>query len=166
MKSCFIHRSFALVCCLAVSSGCGSLLTWQLREYYLKKLPTVCVVMPNGERHGCYLADTKFRRRRGLMGQQVLDDSVMLFVFETVSRHSFWMKNVYVPLEVAFLDEQGQVIETIKMAPDFPNRLSPLPEYRSAVAAQFVLEGSSDLFREKGIRQGAVVALPSCLFFR
>ena len=56
--------------------------------------------------------DAKFRL--GLMFRESLDiDKGMLFIFEEVGQHSFHMKNTRIPLDIAFVKEDG-TIESIK----------------------------------------------------
>lgn len=159
----FYGGIISLICIAALLSGCGSPLSGKMREQYLQSLSTASVVMPNGEIHPCYLADTAFRRKRGLMGQRTSNNSVMLFVFENVSRHSFWMKDVFVPLALAFLDDWGRVVEIMEMSPDGSGRMADLPEYFPVEPVRFVLEASPQLFVEKGVCEGAVVGLPARL---
>ena len=41
----------------------------------------------------------------------------MLFEFDTSSRQCFWMKNTLIPLSIAFLDENGTILEIHDMQP-------------------------------------------------
>lgn len=51
------------------------------------------------------LAQTEEERRIGLSGISSLDkNSGMLFTFEDKARHSFWMKDTLVPLQIIFID--------------------------------------------------------------
>jgi len=64
------------------------------------------------------VANTFDARARGLMFRKSLGaGSGMLFVFPEVSRHCMWMKNTYVPLSVAFMDEQGTIVSIHDMKP-------------------------------------------------
>jgi uncharacterized membrane protein (UPF0127 family) len=63
------------------------------------------------------VADTPESRRRGLMG---VDDfgtvEGMVFVFDAPTETSFYMKDVPVPLDIAFVGTDGTVLEVLTMA--------------------------------------------------
>jgi len=57
-------------------------------------------------------------RETGLMNRFSLrPDSGMLFVFSQPQPLSFWMKNTYVPLSIAFIDADGRILNIEDMAP-------------------------------------------------
>ena len=64
------------------------------------------------------LADTYQKREMGLMFRKSMpDDSGMLFKFDKPQNLSFWMANTYIPLDIAFLDENMRVTKIANMAP-------------------------------------------------
>src|ERR687898_1100140 len=57
-------------------------------------------------------------RSRGLMHRKGLAPNAgMLFVFDGPSQQCMWMKNTYIALSVAFLDETGTIINIADMQP-------------------------------------------------
>ena len=61
----------------------------------------------------------------GLMFRESLEqDRGMLFIFENTDNHSFHMKNTFIPLDIAFINEEG-IIESIKEL----NPMSSVPVY-------------------------------------
>ncbi len=51
-------------------------------------------------------------RARGLMHRKSLAQNAgMLFVFDEAAVHCMWMKNTYIPLSVAFIDDRGTIVE-------------------------------------------------------
>jgi hypothetical protein len=61
-------------------------------------------------------ADTAQERQTGLMNRAVLpDNSGMMFVFEEIKPHCFWMKNTLIPLDVGFIDTQGRLVQIESM---------------------------------------------------
>src|SRR5690606_9916606 len=64
------------------------------------------------------LAHTDATRQRGLMFRKEMPaQQGMLFVFPMLEQHCMWMRNTLLPLSVAFLDEEGRIINVEEMAP-------------------------------------------------
>ena len=87
--------------------------------------------------------------RTGLMFRESLDtDSGMLFVFDRVAQQSFHMSHTTIPLDIAFIDEEG-CIESIK-------QLRPLrrePVYSNAPVL-YALEVNQGWFAENEVKVG------------
>ena len=87
--------------------------------------------------------------RTGLMFRESLDtDSGMLFVFDRVAQQSFHMSHTTIPLDIAFIDEEG-CIESIK-------ELTPLrrePVYSNAPVL-YALEVNRGWFAENEVKVG------------
>ena len=98
------------------------------------------------------IAATEAHRQIGLMNRFSLPpDHGMLFVFEDVRPLSFWMRNTYVPLSIAFIDAQGRILNIEDMAPrDERSTWSKGP-------ALYALEMRKGWFAQKGIGPGTVV---------
>ena len=89
-------------------------------------------------------------RGRGLMHRKGLAPNAgMLFIFDGPSQHCMWMKNTYIPLSVAFLDEQGTIINIADMQPHSEQT------HCSARPALYALEMTRGWFAERGIKPGA-----------
>src|SRR5215510_14120478 len=81
------------------------------------QLPEIPLTM-NSHKLTAEVAHTGESRTVGLMNRRILpEDRGMLFVFEETGMHAMWMKNTYVPLSVAFLDERGVIINIADMEP-------------------------------------------------
>jgi uncharacterized membrane protein (UPF0127 family) len=95
------------------------------------------------------LARTGDERSRGLMHRRKLPDGEgMLFIFEKDEILSFWMKDTFIPLSVAFLTADGRIIE---IHPLEPHNRWPV---RSSRSARYALEVPRDWFSRAGIGVG------------
>ncbi|MEY3572564.1 MAG: hypothetical protein RJA77_479 [Pseudomonadota bacterium] len=93
------------------------------------------------------VARTPESRARGLMGRTSLaPDSGMLFVFDAPERICMWMRNTPLPLTVAFLDDQGVIINLADMQP----RTDTVHCARRD--ARFALEMTQGWFQNRGIQ--------------
>lgn len=64
------------------------------------------------------VAKTENDRNRGLMFYKKLPENHgMLFVFETLKKYCFWMKNTQLPLSIAFLRDDGTITKISDMQP-------------------------------------------------
>ena len=88
-------------------------------------------------------------RMQGLMQRSRLGAGQgMLFVFPMQQRHCMWMKNTLLPLSVAFLDEEGRIINIRDMQPQTEdNHCADAP-------ARYALEMNQGWFATKGIKPG------------
>ena len=101
------------------------------------------------------VARTPAQHERGLMHRRALGSREgMLFVFEADQRLTFWMKDTLVPLSIAFLSQDGRILQIEDMEP-----LS-LKAVRSRLSARYALELPRGAFAEAGAREGDVVAMP------
>jgi uncharacterized membrane protein (UPF0127 family) len=102
-----------------------------------------------GQQLDVEVAATQADRVRGLSRRRALpEDRGMLFVFVDPARHVMWMRDTHVPLSVAFLDEQGVIINIEDMEPD------TLDRHQAARPAKFALEVNRDWFDRHGVRPG------------
>lgn len=89
-------------------------------------------------------------RMQGLMQRkEMAPNHGMLFVFPISERHCMWMRNTLIPLSVAFLDENGQILNIEEMSPQTENN------HCAAAPARFALEMNKAWFSAKGIKAGA-----------
>jgi hypothetical protein len=64
------------------------------------------------------IADTDADRERGLMFVRHLpEDAGMLFRLANPRILSFWMRNTYLDLDIAFVNQDGRIVKTERMIP-------------------------------------------------
>jgi uncharacterized membrane protein (UPF0127 family) len=92
------------------------------------------------------------------MFRTVLPDTEgMLFVFSRDNSGAFWMKDTYIPLDIAWIDASGVVLGIAYGQPLDLTGLEPRSPYR------FVLEVAGGWFERHNMAAGAVVQLPADL---
>ena len=88
-------------------------------------------------------------RMRGLMFRRNMPSNHgMLFVFPQTDRHCMWMRNTLLPLSVAFLDNEGRILNIEDMQPQTENN------HCAARPARFALEMNRGWFSAKAITPG------------
>lgn len=99
------------------------------------------------------VASTDQTRAIGLMFRKSMEaNRGMLFIFDARSRHCMWMKNTLIPLSVAFMDEDGKILNIADMTPHDET------SHCAAGLARYALEMNRGWFAAKGIKPGARVS--------
>jgi uncharacterized protein len=88
-------------------------------------------------------------RQVGLMNRQAMPQQHgMLFVFTQPNTHCMWMRNTLIPLSVAFIDDEGYIINIEDMKPQTEdNHCARRP-------ARFALEMNLGWFAQRGLKPG------------
>ncbi|WP_018862715.1 MULTISPECIES: DUF192 domain-containing protein [unclassified Thioalkalivibrio] len=88
-------------------------------------------------------------RRQGLMHREELaDDQGMLFVWDHPARYAMWMRNTYIPLDVAFIDADYRITNIETMEP----QTTTLHEAKRDVL--YALEVNAGWFEENDVSAG------------
>lgn len=96
------------------------------------------------------VAATPAAHQEGLMHrEEVPEGTGMLFVFDSETTRSFWMRNTLVPLDVAFLNQGMQIVDIQQMEPETDDY------HTSSAPAMFALEVPQGWFEAHGIEPGA-----------
>jgi len=99
------------------------------------------------------LAVTPMQRQIGLMHRREMPSHEgMLFVFDEPSPQCFWMRNTLIPLSIAFLAEDGTVINLDDMKPQSDE------SHCSAKPVRFVLEMNQGWFAKRGVKPGTRIS--------
>lgn len=109
------------------------------------------------------IARTPSQRARGLMDREGLDaDAGMLFVYSESQLLSFWMYNTRIPLDIAFVDAFGTIIDIQHMQPCLSRRARHCPLYTSAAPARFALEVNFGALSAWDVQVGDLVYGSDC----
>jgi len=99
------------------------------------------------------IADTDVERSRGLSGRKYLGDyEGMLFVYESEVSNPFWMKDMLIPLDIIFIDNDDFIVD-IKENQQ-PCEENYCPSISSSEPFQYVLEVNSGFCEENSIEEG------------
>lgn len=65
------------------------------------------------------IAETEEQKSKGLQGRTELkEDEGMLFIFDPPQRADFWMQDTVIPLDIIFIDEDGEVMKVAEGKPN------------------------------------------------
>lgn len=103
------------------------------------------------------LACTFAEQSQGLMFREKLaKNHGMLFVFSRPRILSFWMKNTLIPLDIAYINDAGTLIDIQTMAPE------TTIAHPSKSEAQYALEMNKGWFSEHNVGIGTSIDIPEC----
>jgi uncharacterized membrane protein (UPF0127 family) len=95
------------------------------------------------------VAQAPDERQIGLMYRRTMPaNDGMLFVFEDAQLHCFWMKNTLLPLSIAFLADDGRIVNIEDMAPNTEESHCPKQKVR------YALEMNQGWFAKRGFKAG------------
>jgi uncharacterized membrane protein (UPF0127 family) len=88
-------------------------------------------------------------RAQGLMHRKALAQNAgMLFIFDEPAVHCMWMKNTLIPLSVAFIDDQGAIVNIADMEPHSE------ASHCAAQPVRYALEVNRGWFAARAIKPG------------
>lgn len=100
------------------------------------------------------VASTDYETQTGLMYRSSMaEKNGMLFIFDDVRMHSFYMKNTQIPLDIIFIDENWRIAS-------FQENAEPMNEngLSSQVPVQYVLEVNAGLAEKWLLEVGDSIA--------
>ena len=98
------------------------------------------------------VASTVSSQQLGLMYRKSMpEQNGMLFVFEQKAGHCFWMKNTLLSLSIAFIDDDGKIVNIEEMKPQSEENHCPLKPIR------YALEMNSNWFEKRQLGAGKLV---------
>jgi uncharacterized membrane protein (UPF0127 family) len=98
------------------------------------------------------IADSPETRQIGLMNRTSMPmNSGMLFVFEEKAGHCFWMFSTKIPLSIAFIADDGKIVNIEEMQAGTTNNHCPKAPIR------YALEMNQQWFSARVIAPGSVI---------
>jgi uncharacterized protein len=95
------------------------------------------------------VAATPEQRQTGLMWRKTMPTHEgMLFVFERPMPQCFWMKNTFLPLSIAFVADDGSIVNLADMKPQTTT------SHCSEKPVRYVLEMNQSWFAKRNIKAG------------
>ena len=95
------------------------------------------------------VARTPLQTQTGMMfRREMAAHEGMLFVFDSPQRRCFWMKNTLLPLSIAFIADDGSIVNLADMQPQ--SEASHCAEQ----PVRFALEMNQGWFAKRGIKPG------------
>lgn len=96
------------------------------------------------------IAESEYETQTGLMYRKSMEDRQgMLFIFPKEERHSFYMKNTLIPLDILFIRGDRSIANIARNAQPFDE--SGIP---SAGPVRYVLEVNAGLSDRWGLKEG------------
>ncbi len=119
-------------------------------------LPKTDIQFKSGKKVSVEVAQSFSERSKGLMNRtELAEDSGMLFVFGHPQVLSFWMKNTYVPLSIAYIDKNKVIKEIYNMKPQsLMEKTQHTEDYPSQCRCQYALEMNKGWFEKNKIKVG------------
>lgn len=109
----------------------------------------------NGHPFTVEVARSSADQARGLMYRTSLEPGTgMLFVYKQYTDGAFWMKNVPIPLSIAFLADTGKIVDIKEMTPQSKKRIYSRRSYI------YTLELGGGVYKKLGIKPGDFVIFP------
>lgn len=117
--------------------------------------PYVEIHLPTGlkVRVDVEVADTQQKQILGLSGRRYLGDyEGMFFVYDDSVNNPFWMKDMYIPLDILFIDSDGYIVDIKEDQQECTEIYCP--HIYSKSPYQFVLEVNANFCESNGIEVG------------
>jgi hypothetical protein len=120
--------------------------------------PTTQLTLPNGRAVTLERAVTPRQRSLGLMFRPALArDHGMLFIFPEPDRHTIWMKNMMLSIDILWLDAARRIVHLEANVP--PCQYDPCLVYQPPTPARYVIELAAGVAAQAGLRVGITLSL-------
>jgi len=114
----------------------------------------------NGKNYQIEYAITTLQKAKGLSNRDFLCENCgMLFAFDNLGTHPFWMKDTRISLDMIWLDKNGKIVhyELAKPQPNTP--ITQLKVYKNSTPAKYVLELNAGDFDKLNLKIGDIIKI-------
>jgi uncharacterized membrane protein (UPF0127 family) len=95
------------------------------------------------------VARTPLQTQTGMMfRREMAQHEGMLFVFDSPARRCFWMKNTILPLSIAFIADDGRIVNLADMQPQSE------ASHCATEPVRYALEMNQGWFAKRGVKPG------------
>ena len=148
-----MKRALCLACCCTIA-GYAALSAYGAPRWAV-------AVLPNGHEFSLEVAADDESRARGYMGRErVGPRQGMLFVFDEDGRHSFWMKDCKVALDIVWLDANDRVVWVAPRQAPCPHS-GACPSIIPPSPARYVIEFAAGTAKAESLRPGDSIVVLS-----
>jgi uncharacterized membrane protein (UPF0127 family) len=108
-----------------------------------------------GQHYDVEVVKTEASRSKGLMDRDKVEAGHgMLFIFRNPQALNFWMKNVNIPLDIAYFDSKGKFVKAHLMKAESRMLMDQQrAQYLSEKPAQFALEAAAGSFTQRPVAE-------------
>jgi uncharacterized membrane protein (UPF0127 family) len=98
------------------------------------------------------VASRETERQQGLMFRKKMGvNEGMVFLFDAPGNVCMWMKNTFIPLSVAFIEDSGKIVNIEDMQPQTTE------SHCAKKPVRYALEMNAGWFKQKNIKPGTVI---------
>lgn len=150
-----MNRTLSRLLAVSLLGGLATCADRTQFEPYAKAIGTPTLTL-GGVEVELEVAASKQERAQGLMYRDSMPENHgMLFVYAAPKPLHFWMKNTFLPLDIAFIAEDGTITNIEAMQP-----LEEGPGATSIKAVPYALEMNQGWFQRHGVKAGDKIEIP------
>ena len=127
-----------------------------LAQEYLSATEYIVGINPNVKAISVYPSDT-ICEKQDQIRKSLSEDHGMFFVWEYRKRQCMWMRNTYIPLNVAYIDTKGKILEIYEMLPLSEDSIC------SKKRVKYALEVNLDWFKRNNVYVGDQIDITEIL---
>lgn len=132
----------------------------QSPDCQLSELPQSAELTVAGRELDLFVANSPDERAQGLSDcRELPEDTGLLFVFDQPDRHSFWMKDMYLTIDIIWLARVDSETFSVVYIKDDARPESYPESFKSAKNARYVVEVDANFVERNQLKTGDEVQL-------